>query len=47
MLKFFDDNIDRLTTHSALSLDNVISGFYALLIGLFISFIVFLVELFW
>lgn len=46
MLKFFDKNIDRPTTHSALALDNVISGFYTLLIGLLISIIVFLFELF-
>lgn len=46
MLKFFDNNINRHTTHSALALDNVISGFYTLLIGLLISIIVFLFELF-
>lgn len=46
MLQFFDKKFNRFPDHNPLSLENVLSGFFVLIVGLVISFIVFLVEVF-
>lgn len=45
MLQFFDNKIERSMEQRPLMLDNVSSGFYLLLIGLFISIVVFVIEI--
>lgn len=47
VLQFFDTTIERSNGQNALLLENMISGFYLLVVGLLISTVVFFIELYY